>query len=115
MTLALSPKARKALSDAGVDEADIVRMGWRRFRDAGADLATLQEIEAALGREWPEHPEVLPATWIIGGIVLLAGDHQRARVDLLGDTPLRVPMTTKEARVLKVGDVVRVSVKAVRS
>lgn len=112
--MTLSPKARKALADAGVDEADIARVGWRRIRDAGADLATLQEIEAALGCAWPEHPEALPPTWIVGSIALLAGDHQRARVDLIGDSPLRVPMTTKEARALKVGDVVRVTVKVVR-
>lgn len=115
MNLALSPKARAALVAAGVDEADVARVGWRRIRDAGADQATLQEIEAALGCAWPEHPEVPPVTWIVGSIALLAGDHQRARVDLLGDATLRVPMTAKEARALKVGDVVRVAVKAVRA
>lgn len=114
MTLSLSPKARAALVAAGVADDDVVRVGWRRVKDAGAEMATLQEIEAALGCEWHEHPEVLPVTWIVGSIALLAGDHQRARVDLIGDATLRVPMTTKEARALKVGDVVRVSVKAVR-
>jgi len=115
VTLALSPKARKALVAAGVTDEDVARVGWRRVKDAGADLATLQEIEAALGCAWPEHPEVLPMTWIVGSLTLLAGDHQRARVDLIGDTPLRVPMTTKEARALRVGDVVRVAVKAVKT
>ena len=115
MNLALSPKARAALVAAGVDDDDVARVGWRRIRDAGADLATLQEIEAALGCVWPEHPVALPMTWVVGSIALLGGDHQRARVDLIGETPLRVPMTTKEARALKVGDVVRVSVKAVKT
>lgn len=115
MTLSLSPKARAALAAAGVDDADVARMGWRRIRDAGADMATLQEIEAALGCAWPEHPEALPMTWTVGSIALLGGDHQRARVDLIGETPLRVPMLTKEARALKVGDVVRVAVKAVKT
>lgn len=115
MNLALSPKARAALVAAGVDEADVARVGWRRIRDAGADQATLQEIEAALGCAWPEYPEALPMTWTVGSIALLAGDHQRARVDLIGDATLRVPMTAKEARALKVGDVVRVSVKAVKT
>lgn len=113
--MTLSPKARASLVAAGVDEADVARVGWRRIRDAGADQATLQEIEAAIGCAWPEHPEALPMTWIVGTIALLAGDHQRARVGLLGETPLRVPMMAKEARALKVGDVVRVTVKAVKT
>ncbi len=112
--MTLSPKARAALTAAGVSAEDVARVGWRRIRDAGADLATLQEIEAALGCAWPEHPEALPVTWVVGSIALLVGDHQRARVDLIGETPLRVPMLTKEARALRAGDVVRVSVKAVR-
>lgn len=113
--MTLSPKARAALTAAGVDDADVARVGWRRIRDAGADLATLQEIEAALGCAWPEHPEALLMTWIVGSIALLAGDHQRARVDLFGDGSLRVPMLAKEARALRVGDVVRVAVKAVKT
>lgn len=75
MTLSLSPKARAALTAAGVGDDDVARVGWRRIRDAGADQATLQEIEAALGCAWPEHPEVLPVTWIVGSIALLMGDH----------------------------------------
>jgi hypothetical protein len=109
VTLALSPRARKALTEAGLsDETDVARAGWRRVKDAGADMATLQEIEAALGCVWPELPAQEPETWIVGSIAIATDDPRRAKVVLTGDSTLRVPMTMKEARALKVGDVVRV-------
>lgn len=113
----LSTRAHAALDAAGLamddrEPAAVAALGWRKVRDAGAGQDILSELQGALakaGLDFPEDPA--PRAWTIRSVALTA---EGALVALAGPAALRVPLSRKEARSLKVGDVVRVTVKAVR-
>jgi hypothetical protein len=87
----------------------VAALGWRKVRDAGAGREILNELHAALasaGLDFPDDPA--PQAWTVRSVALTADG---ALVALTGPAPLRVPMSQKEARALRVGDVVRVTVR----
>lgn len=113
--MTLSPRARAILASLSLtDAASIARLGWRALRDAGASQSVLDEIHAACAKEGVDlAPDPSPMVWEVDALVR---DGDWATVTLTRrEAKLKVPMTTREARALRLGDDARVVVRAMRS